>query len=200
MEKNKRPRRIVRNRNRNAPENNRENQASNFPGYPHHLAKEDILNDGNGFKQADIDLEKFSRSPAANIHTTGATLIHSSDAVDPDKDELLTEAAGEATREIVDPNAEVTEEDLDLLGDPDEDMDGGDDELMHDYTGLDDTDFDGDPLNEHSGHTGDDLDLPDEELHNSGSDLDADDEENDFYSLGGDKEDALEGDKAGDIL
>lgn len=196
MEKKKRPRRIVRLRTHNAPENNRDNQTSNFPGYPHHPANEDILNDRNGFEQADIDLEKFSRNPQANIHATGATLIHSSDALDPDEDELLAETAEEPESDVIDPEAEVTEEDLVLLGDPDEDMDGGEDELMEDYTGLDDTDFDGDPLNERTGHSGLDLDLPDDELHNGGSGLDVEDEENDFFSLGGDK-DSLEDDEAG---
>ena len=87
-----------------------------------------------------------------------------------------------------------------LLGDPYLDQDGGDDELMDNYQGLDDTDLDGDPLNEYAGTvsaTGDDLDMPDVELDNAGTAMTLDDEENDYFSLGGDK-DSLEDDQAGD--
>lgn len=83
--------------------------------------------------------------------------------------------------------ADVTEEDLQMLGDPERDMDMGEDEQIR-SEGLDDTDFDGDPLNEGASDvftTGDDLDMP----ANDGSDPLADsmgqgDEENDYYSLG----------------
>lgn len=176
----------------NDPETNRENQDHNFPGYPHHPAKEDVMNDKSGFEQADVDVEKLTRNP--RINARGATLVLSSDAIDPDKDELRTDLSDDPDEDVIDPEAEVTEEDLDLLGDPDEDMDGGDDELMHDYKGLDDTDFDGDPLNERTGYSGRDLDLPEEDLELG---MNTEDEENDFFSLGGDK-DSLEDDEAGD--
>lgn len=87
--------------------------------------------------------------------------------------------------------ADVTEEDLAMLGDKDQDMDMNEDELVR-KEGLDDTDFDGDPLNEAAvdeGSTGDDLDIP-----NSGDEdarKEMDDEENDYYSLGGGDKDAL---------
>lgn len=78
--------------------------------------------------------------------------------------------------------ADVTQEDLDMLGDPDQDQDGGDDEIV-DRAGLDDTDDDGDLLNEGLSDvdtTGEELDLPYS---------DDDDEENDYYSLRGEEED-----------
>jgi hypothetical protein len=87
--------------------------------------------------------------------------------------------------------ADVTEEDLALLGDKDQDMDMNEDELVR-KEGLDDTDLDGDPLNEAATNedgTGDDLDIP-----NSGDEdarKEMDDEENDYYSLGGGDKDAL---------
>ncbi|OQP64422.1 hypothetical protein A3860_20860 [Niastella vici] len=87
--------------------------------------------------------------------------------------------------------ADVTKEDLDMLGDRDEDMDMNEDELIR-KEGLDDTDFDGDPLNEAAvdeDSTGDDLDVPEEENDDPKKDLD--DEENDYYSLGGPDKDAL---------
>jgi len=94
--------------------------------------------------------------------------------------------------------ADVTAEDLELLGDPDKDMDMNEDELI-DNAGLDDTDADGDPLNEAAtgeDSTGDDLDVPEGDDDNI-SDEDAD-EENKYYSLGGDDKDALNEGKQND--
>ena len=96
--------------------------------------------------------------------------------------------------------ADVTEEDLEMLGDPDQDQDMNEDELI-DKEGLDNTDFDGDPLNEASVSevsSGDDLDIP-EEREDDPKKTD-DDEENDYYSLGGPDNDALnEGRKDDDV-
>ena len=86
--------------------------------------------------------------------------------------------------------ADVTEEDLALLGDADQDMDMSEDELVR-KEGLDDTDFEGDPLNEAAvdeDSTGDDLDIPKDE---DDTGKDEDDEENDYYSLGSGDKDAL---------
>ncbi len=33
-----------------------------FPGYPHHPAKEDIMNPESGMKKEDVDVEKLTRS------------------------------------------------------------------------------------------------------------------------------------------
>ena len=87
--------------------------------------------------------------------------------------------------------ADVTEEDLAMLGDPDQDQDMNEDELVR-KEGLDDTDFEGDPLNEAAvdeDSTGDDLDVPEEEDDDARKNVD--DEENDYYSLGGGDKDAL---------
>jgi len=93
--------------------------------------------------------------------------------------------------------ADVTEEDIALLGDKEQDMDLGDDELES-KAGLDDRDFDGDPLNEaavDTASTGDDLDIPDtgetaspRSKKKTNDAMDQGDEENDYYSLGGDKD------------
>lgn len=80
--------------------------------------------------------------------------------------------------------ADVTEEDLELLGDKNEDMDDGDDEAMKGAF-LDDTDEDGDKLNEASGNeikTGDDLDVPGSELDDANENIGEEDEENNYYS------------------
>ncbi|RYY62277.1 MAG: hypothetical protein EOO05_03400 [Chitinophagaceae bacterium] len=88
--------------------------------------------------------------------------------------------------------ADVTEEDIALLGDKDQDLDGGDDEDFN-RASLDDTDEDGDPLNENSSGmsaTGDDLDMPEEDDQGS-DDLGNEDEENKYYSLGSDDNDGV---------
>ncbi|MHA4845504.1 hypothetical protein ACX0G7_15125 [Flavitalea antarctica] len=90
--------------------------------------------------------------------------------------------------------ADVTEEDLLVLGEKDQDMDGGDDEMFS-KAGLDDTDFDGEPLNEAAtdmSSTGEDLDLPEETPNNPKEDaMGQGDEENDYYSLGSDNNDEV---------
>lgn len=95
------------------------------------------------------------------------------------------------TKIVMGTEADVTPEDLALLGDPDQDMDMNEDELIR-KEGLDDTDFDGDPLNEAAvdeDSTGDDLDIPEED--NDDPKKVNDDEENDYYSLGSGDKDAL---------
>jgi hypothetical protein len=96
---------------------------------------------------------------------------------------------------IIDPEAEVTEEDLLLLGDPDLDQDEGVDEIIGNDQYLDDADFDDDPLNEESGRragSGSDLDVPDDELDNAGSGMQQEDEENDFFGHHDDDDEAPE--------
>lgn len=87
-------------------------------------------------------------------------------------------------------DADITPEDLEILGDKDKDMDGGDDELMKN-TGLDNTDADGTPLNEGSGkdnETGSDLDVPGSELDNADENIGEEDEENNLYSQSDNKD------------
>jgi hypothetical protein len=90
--------------------------------------------------------------------------------------------------------ADVTEEDIALLGSPDQDLDGGEDELVA-TAGLDDTDFDGEPLNEGIADitsTGEELDIPGDTPNNPRADsMGQGDEENDYYSLGSDKNDEI---------
>jgi len=103
-----------------------------------------------------------------------------------------------AESEIPDPEADVTDEDLLLLGDPDLDQDGGVDELIGDDQFLDDTDFDGDPLNEESGRragSGGDLDVPDDELENAGTAMQQEDEENDYFGHKDDVDEAPDVDR-----
>ena len=185
------------------PAANRENQDLEFPGYPHHPASEDILSTTSEFERANVDVEEFSRSTWTAARDQAVSQLGEekrSDLATSDLGDLLPGQRHTPVARVADPEAEVTEEDLVLLGDPNLDQDGGDDELMDNYQGLDDTDLDGDPLNEFAGTmsaTGEDLDMPDVELDSAGTTGTPEDEENDYFSLGGDK-DALEDDQAGD--
>ena len=109
--------------------------------------------------------------------------------------DIFNEADDEDVKIVMGTEADVTEEDLEMLGDPDQDQDMNEDEFV-DKEGLDNTDFDGDPLNEASVSevsSGDDLDVPEEEEDDPKKT--EDDEENDYYSLGGPDNDALEEEK-----
>jgi hypothetical protein len=90
--------------------------------------------------------------------------------------------------------ADVTPEDLALLGAIDQDMDEGDDEMAG-IAGLDDTDAEGEPLNEGAmdmAATGDDLDIPEADGNDPGADaMGQGDEENNYFSLGSDDNDNL---------
>ena len=140
--------------------------------------------------------ESFSVDPvAANGSNEYSKLMDTDEAIDAGKD--LNEAGtgdpdDEDVEIVMGTEADVTEEDLILLGNPDQDMDGGDDEMVA-VQGLDDTDEDGDPLNEASSDmstTGDDLDIPDADMDDPDKEaLGQGDEENNYYSLGSDKND-----------
>ncbi len=185
------------------PAANRENQDLDFPGYPHQPASEDILSPTSEFERTAVDVEEFSRSTWTAARDQAVSHLGEEKRPDLATSDLNDVLPGQRTipaMRAMNSEAEVTEEDLALLGDPYLDQDGGDDELMDNYQGLDDTDLDGDPLNEYAGTvsaTGDDLDMPDVELDNAGTAMTPDDEENDYFSLGGDK-DSLEDDQAGD--
>ena len=136
-------------------------------------------------------------------HITGAPLGELADTTISSDDEegirdgkdILADDDNDDELEIVmGTEADVTPEDLALLGDKDKDMDLGDDELVS-MEGLDDTDEDGEPLNEaavDADTTGDDLDMPEADEDNpANSSLGQGDEENNYYSLGSDDNDNL---------
>ena len=110
-----------------------------------------------------------------------------------DGKDLLADDGEDDIEIVMGTEADVTNEDLALLGDPDQDNDLGEDELVG-KAELDDIDNEGDPLNESgSDRSGKDLDVPeadedDEEMDEIGEG----DEENDYYSLGSDDKDDLD--------
>lgn len=81
--------------------------------------------------------------------------------------------------------ADVTEEDLNMLATID---DGSEFNQVKNI--LDDTDEDGEPLNEANVSEG--LDVPGSELDDANEAIGAEDEENNYYSLGSDNNDSLE--------
>lgn len=140
-----------------------------FPGYPHYPSKDDILNPANDMVRVETDVENISLSKkitgkalpqAENIEFVDKNYI--------DESEMLSSDFTSSTDEG------LSEEDLQMLGEKDEDMDDGDDEQLKRHGW--------------SPSTSDDLDF-DNENDNS---FNSEDEENDFYSLGGDEKSSLD--------
>ncbi len=155
-------------------ESNDEKIDEDFPGYPHYPAREDILNPGNDVERVDIDVENLTRShKITSDHIKG---IEGTPEIEPDFTQADDDGPGDL--EIVPgTEADVTDEDLLILGTKDGDMDMGEDEELRGRGWV--------PI------TGRDLDVPDADL--AGEDaLGQGDEENSYYSLGGDEMEKLE--------
>lgn len=92
--------------------------------------------------------------------------------------------ADEATLTNVsaDPDADVTPDEVEGL-ERTENMDTNDNENLL-RAELDDTDFEGEKLNENIGVSGEDLDVPGADLDDSDEEIGEEDEENNLYSLG----------------
>ena len=94
-------------------------------------------------------------------------------------------------------DADITREDINNLETTEQNLPTRDDNQLQ-HAGLDDTDDDGDPLNEASFEndlSGDDLDMPGAELDDDNEAIGEEDEENNYYSLGGDRHEDLENDR-----
>jgi len=160
----------------NTPDNN--NDQDKFPGYPHYDAKEDITDKRN-------DTQKVSADPddmGPNARTESMEQRSNPVAPARNTDESTTDA-------------DVTPEDLQMLSAADQNRDMDDADLEE--AKLDETDEDGDPLNEPRasyGQTGADLDVPGSEDDDADENIGEEDEENNYYSLGGDNHDSLEED------
>ena len=155
--------------------------------------KEKLAEDGNAY----IEIPDVSDIPGQeNIVNAGVPGAMRDTTIASDDEEGIRDGKDileedDDTKIVMGTEADVTDEDLALLGDPDQDMDMNEDELIR-KEGLDDTDLDGDPLNEAAvdeDSTGDDLDMPEED--NDDPKKVDDDEENDYYSLGSGDKDAL---------
>ncbi|GEO09564.1 hypothetical protein [Segetibacter aerophilus] len=150
-------------------ESNDEKIDQDFPGYPHYPAKDDILNPDNYTERVDIDVENLTRShtiPSDHIKN-----IEGTPELEPDFTQV-PEEEGEDIEMVPGNEADVTAEDLAMLGDRDQDMDMDEDEQLK-ARGWQ-------PV------TGKDLDVPDADMNGEDA-LGQGDEENSYYSLGGDR-------------
>jgi hypothetical protein len=157
-----------------------EKHDKDFPGYPHYPASEDLLNPVNNEGKVDVDVENLSQSSLlANIDFNQEIAVPSetdvaypeSPALKDDEDDIGIVAGTEA---------DVTAEDLLILGEKDQDMDMGEDEDIRSRSGF--------ALD----RTGDDLDVPGSEVDDANENIGEEDEENNYYSLGGDEQDNLQ--------
>lgn len=161
----------------------RENEGNdeNLPGYPHYPASEDITHPSNGAKKVSVDPDEISRGqrvPDNADRGVNKDIPTSSN----EEDELLIVPGTEA---------DVTKEDLELLGPRDEDMDMSDDELLRGKDKLDNIDQD---ASEKTMADDEDLDIPGSELDDEDEAIGEEDEENNYYSLGGDRHENLDED------
>jgi hypothetical protein len=108
----------------------------------------------------------------AEVEQDGSINTSATQSADADDDELEI---------VMGTEADVTAEDLRLLNDDSPTAE------------LDNTDLDGEPLNEVYDTTlqpGNDLDVPGSEADDANEQIGEEDEENNYYSLGGDKEES----------
>lgn len=157
----------------NTPDKNKDAQQNKeFPGYPSHPASEDITKNEkqeNPDKRNDMDIDEQG-DPAVEQRAVGMPKPQN---VEDDEDKA----------------SDVTKEDIAMLSaaDQNRDMDDRDEEEPI----LDMTDNEGDPLNERAGRygkAGADLDVPGSEQDDANEDIGEEDEENNYYSLGADKD------------
>lgn len=184
-----------------------------FPGYPHYPAREDIMSQRSGFERENMDVEnlpnsrnmtgvsqRFARDNSRNQGAGGAEQQPTSGSAD-----------GRDTDGSREPNRASLDEDLEMR--PGTEADVSDDEraALEDASyyrptddednlrqaRLDNTDFEGEPLNEASFGTtvsGADLDIPGEVDETNTESMGQGDEENKYYSLGSDRQDQNEAD------
>jgi len=152
-------------------ENNGGRTGEDLPGYPHYPASEDITHPNNGMKKVDSELDEMSRKfPGSNPRTETNDPVRTSDTSLEDDDDLIIVPGTEA---------DVTPEDLEILGPKDGDMDMGDDELLRGKM---------QPVSQ----ADDDLDIQGSELDDANEDIGEEDEANNYYELGGDRTEGLD--------
>jgi hypothetical protein len=186
-------------KNTNSKADGKEEQE--FPGYPHYPAGEDITkSDNNSGKlpvdEGSIELPDVSDIPGQEHITVpprgelADTTISSADEEDIVSGDSLDGPAGDEEDEVkivMGTEADVTKEDLQLLGAIDRDL-NEDEVLARDI--LEDTDDEGELLNEVNSTS--DLDVPGSEDDDMNEEIGEEDEENNYYSLGSDSNDNLE--------
>lgn len=164
-----------------------------FPGYPHYPAKEDIMNPKNHTDRVNANVENVTRKSLSTQGSESTSTVQTTGNEIEDFDDLdMAEGTG----------ADVTAEDLRNLGPKDRDMDMNEDEQIENngsagaFAATEETvsDLNDSDLADELERTGDDLDVPGEDVYVENESLGQDDEENSYYSLGGDEMDNLEDD------
>jgi hypothetical protein len=150
-------------------------QDRDLPGYPHYPSDEDIMNPQTGFKKISAD-EELANSRNLSERMVGNTRNEAANENVADDDDDIKIVRGT--------EADVTKEDLELLGARDGDQDLGDDEMVQASARVDDIPEEGD------------LDVPGADLDDDDEELGEEDEENNYYSLGGDRHESLEEDQS----
>lgn len=143
-----------------------------LPGYPHYPASEDIMNPANGFEKTAADTENLTRSGRYVERDRTGEVSRESNMEEYDDLGIVPGT-----------EADVTSEDLLILGVREGDQDLGDDELVSGKI---------QPI----GRADEELDIPGAELDDENEALGEEDEENNYYSLGGDNHENLEEDQA----
>jgi hypothetical protein len=162
-----------------------EKTGNDFPGYPHYPTTEDIMDGRSDAERVNVDVENL---PNFHNATTSHRLNRGTES-ERTTGSTPTEADMESDLEIeMGTEADVTPEEKKLLEDdmyyPTQD----EDRLRQ--ARLDDTDFDGEPLNEESfgagTESGSDLDMEaaTDETASDASGQGEEDEENQYWSLG----------------
>ena len=159
------------NKNKGRAGNQNDNDRD-LPGYPHYPSDEDIMNPQSGFRKISAD-EELANSRNLSSRAIRDNGEDAESRVDDDSDDIKIVSGTEA---------DVTREDLELLGPKDGDNDMSDDELVLANSRVDEVEDEEEA----------DLDVPGAELEKETDALGQDDEENNYYSLGGDNHDDLE--------
>jgi len=161
------------NQNDKGASTNRNVQGDDLPGYPHYPANEDIMNPGNGAVKIGTDVEALANSRRLSGIALAAEVSAKAVTSDEQYDDLGIVKGTEA---------DLTKDDLIILGEADKDMDLGEDEDA-DKARVDNID-------------NEELDIPGAELDDDSEAIGEEDEENNYYSLGGDRHDDLEEDQS----
>lgn len=161
-----------------------------FPGYPHYPAKEDIMNPKNHTERVDANVENVTRRNLSTQASEFTSSVADTAKIEDFDDLGIVEGT----------EADVTKDDLVILGPKERDMDMDEDEQIESngsggaFEATEETvsDLDDKDLADELERTGDDLDVPGDDVKKD--EEGQEDEENDYYSLGGDEKENLEED------
>lgn len=176
---------------REVERSNDEKTDQDFPGYPHYPAREDIMDQRNDYIREDVDVENLPNS--RNITGVSQRFQQTDNAGSADN--ILHEETDEELDFKPGTEGDVTDDERKALEDVSYMPTRDEDNLR--TAKLDNTDFDGDELNEGSfgDHLSDEeLDIPDSVDETNNTAMGQGDEENKYYSLGGDRHESQEED------